>query len=184
MSEQIELFKFKSKTLPPRKKTLILDKKTLILWKSRVIAYQKEIKIKEEPQQLNLFDIPKNYDSSTIDPFSLELHSSSFYRMPSRGGENCIYFVIDKIAPLLLYVGETKRTPQKRWSGVHDAKKYIMNYIELHRKYGLDVCIGTAFWRNIPVDRTSRQKIEKELILKWRSPFNKESWRWWTSPFK
>jgi hypothetical protein len=32
-------------------------------------------------------------------------------------------------------------------------------------------------------DRTARLKLERELILRWQSPFNKENWQKWGQPF-
>ena len=103
--------------------------------------------------------------------------------LPDWGDSVCFYFVIDNIFPLLLYIGETKRTPKARWAGVHDCKQYIMRYVELHRRYGLKVAISTAFEWDALGDRKTRQQLEKELILKWRSPFNKECWKCWGQPF-
>lgn len=95
----------------------------------------------------------------------------------------CIYFIIDNTLPILLYVGETKLTASKRWKGVHYAKNYVLNYIEIHRKYKLDVAVVSAFWHNIPSDKKILLKWEKELITKWRSPFNKYCWQYYGQPF-
>jgi hypothetical protein len=58
-----------------------------------------------------------------------------------------------------------------------------MNYISLHRHYGLDVAVATTFWWNTPVQIKARQQLELALIVKWRSPFNQESWKLWGQPF-
>ncbi len=103
--------------------------------------------------------------------------------MREQGDRVCIYFIIDNTLPLLLYVGETKQTAKQRWNGVHDAKDYVTNYIELHRKYKLEVRVCSAFWYDTPSDRKSRLKLESELINRWQSPFNKENWQRWGQPF-
>lgn len=43
--------------------------------------------------------------------------------------------------------------------------------------------VNAAFWWDAPVDRRTRQELELNLILKWRSPFNKENWERWGQPF-
>ena len=100
-------------------------------------------------------------------------------------GENqgCLYFILDRRWPILLYVGETKLTADQRWQGTHDCKDYILNYIELHRRHELEVEVVSVFWPHLPPDKKILQTWEKQLILKWRSPFNKECWRWWGQPF-
>lgn len=80
------------------------------------------------------------------------------------GDTVCIYFIIDNTLPLLLYVGETKQTPKARWNSTHDCKDYIKGYVELHRKYQLEVRICFAFWFDTPGDRASRLKLEREII--------------------
>ena len=72
---------------------------------------------------------------------------------------------------------------KKRWNGVHDCKDSIFNYIELHRKYKMTVEVVSAFYFNVSTERKLRQNLESELIEKWRSPFNRESWKWWGQPF-
>jgi hypothetical protein len=81
-----------------------------------------------------------------------------------------------------MYVGETHRTPKQRWMS-HDCRSYIGNYIELHRRYSLDVAVGIVFWYGAPANRKQRLELESEFIYKWRSPFNKECWQWWGQPF-
>ncbi|MEG4279132.1 hypothetical protein QUA62_16885 [Microcoleus sp. MON1_C1] len=79
-------------------------------------------------------------------------------------------------------MGETHRTPKQRWMS-HDCHSYVANYIELHRRYSLDVAVAIAFWYGAPVNRKQRLQLESELIYKWKSPFNKECWQWWGQPF-
>jgi hypothetical protein len=57
-----------------------------------------------------------------------------------------------------------------------------LQYIEMHRRYDLDVNVVSAFWQLVP-SKKILQQWERELILKWRSPFNKECWQWWGQPF-
>ena len=103
--------------------------------------------------------------------------------MREQGDRVCIYFIIDNSLPLLLYVGETKQTAKQRWNGVHDAKDYVTNYIELHRKHQLEVRVCSAFWYDTPSDRKSRLKLESQLIKRFSTPFNKENWQRWGQPF-
>ncbi|MDJ0713939.1 MAG: GIY-YIG nuclease family protein [Prochloraceae cyanobacterium] len=190
MSEQLNLFETKDRVLPPRQQQLVMDKDALVRWKSRIFKYQQQVRNTQQPQQNELFNLPQAYGSpDDIDPFSLKLHSALFYRMPEPQGlvdnidTGCIYFVIDNAVPLLLYVGETKLTAAKRWKGVHYVKDYILKYIELHRRYDLEEAIVSAFWHRVPPNKKILRQWEKELILKWRSPFNKECWQWYGQPF-
>lgn len=188
MSEQLNLFESLDPIRPSTKE--FLDKKALVEWKERIVKYQQQIRNNPTPQQNQLFSLANSYGSSDdIDPFSLKLHTSLFYRMPETQGvvngidTGCIYFIIDRHLPILLYIGETKLTATKRWKNVHYAKNYVLNYIEIHRKYKLDVSVVSAFWHKIPSDKKMLLKWEKELIFKWRSPFNKESWQFYGQPF-
>ena len=47
----------------------------------------------------------------------------------------------------------------------------------------MKVDVASAFYFNVPTDRKLREHLELELIEKWRSPFNRESWKWWGQPF-
>jgi hypothetical protein len=178
--EQLELFpqpKFSSGKAPQ----LTMSSEALHSWKKRIFEHQQS-EAADQPRQGCLFDLaPNPCESSNIDPFALELHNLSFCERPDLGDRTCLYFVIDTF-PLLLYVGETHRTPKQRWMS-HDCHSYIGNYIELHRRYSLDVAVGIAFWYGAPANRKQRLQLESELIDKWRSPFNKECWQWWGQPF-
>jgi hypothetical protein len=106
-----------------------------------------------------------------------------FWRMPADSpGYPCFYFVIDNILPIVLYVGESYKSNQ-RWKGVHDCKRYVEKYHDLHCKHGLERAVSIGFWFDTPADRTARLNLELSLILRWRSPFNKECWKWWGQPF-
>jgi hypothetical protein len=166
------------------KPDFVMSKDFLESWKNNIYSYQ-------QSQQNNLSKqtnfIPDNSilsDVDLFDPFALKTHSDQFYDLPNYNlSESCLYFILDTYANLLLYVGETKLSPHQRWVN-HDCKNYIQNYIELHRKYKVNLMIRSAFWWGIPTDKKLRQTIEKKLIIKWRSPFNKESWQYWGQPFK
>jgi hypothetical protein len=161
-----------------------MDKPALVRWKSQIYNYQQRVRESQPLQQTTLFDLTGAHcDPDSIDPFSLRLHPVEFYRLRNHDSEACLYFIIDNHLPLLLYVGETKRTPSQRWKGVHDAKDYISSYISLHRKYKLDVAVVAAFWWDVPDETRPRQQLELALIQKWRSPFNRENWQWYGKPF-
>ena len=184
MTEQLSLFETKPSFRVQQADKPLMSQEYLIKWKSKIFNYQQKSLTRQSPQQTSLFDTaPTHCDVDNINPFELKLHSSQFYRMREHGDRNCIYFIIDNALPLLLYVGETKQTAKQRWSGVHDAKDYVTNYIELHRKYKLEVRVCSAFWYDTPSDRRSRLKLESKLINRWQSPFNKENWQRWGQPF-
>lgn len=156
----------------------------LLKWKAQILEYQRRVRETKPPQQTTLFDLaPTHCDPDSIDPLSLRLVPMSFYRMPADSpGDACLYFIIDSAVGLILYVGETKSSNQ-RWKGIHDCKDYIASYQDLHHRYGIQTAVNAAFWWDAPVDRRARQQLELKLILKWRSPFNKENWERWGQPF-
>jgi len=189
--EQFSLFDDNNRILFPRRDELVMNMNALIRWKQRIFDYQHSVRNSKPPQQQTLFDLPKTtwHNPDEIEPFSLKLHPADFYRKPEspepfdNPDQGCIYFIIDRTGPILLYVGETKLTATKRWTGTHYCKQYILNYIEMHRRYKLDVAVVSAFWQHIPPDKKVLLAWERELILKWRSPFNKENWDKWGQPF-
>ena len=196
--KQLELFKYPPPPPPPgqvelfpskqfksnRRDELLMSVEELQGWKDQITTYQQKVRETPPAKQAALFDLPPNYcDPDTIDPLQLQLKSMAFYRMPTDyAGQACLYFVVDSAAQLILYVGETLRS-NKRWKGVHDCKDYIEAYQSLHYKYGLKTAVNIAFWWDTPQRREARQELEQVLILKWRSPFNKEMWRIWGQPF-
>ena len=183
MSEQLELFNLRPAYRVEQPKKL-MSKDALLKWKARIFKHQQYTLNTEAPEQISLFEPPRSHcDSDAINPFELRLHNSQFYRMREHQERICIYFIIDNALPLLLYVGETMQTAKQRWNGTHDCKNYIMNYIELHRKYDLEVRMCSAFCYDTPNERTARLKLERELILRWQSPFNKENWSKYGKPF-
>lgn len=167
-----------------------MNKERLMQWKAQIAAYQQQVRNSQPPKQPTLFALPPTHcDPDSIDPFSLKLITMQFWRMPvDSPGYPCIYFVIDfvfvidKIVPLLLYVGESSQSNQ-RWKGVHDCKRYVEKYHDLHYKHGLERAVSIAFWFDTPSERRARQDLELSLILRWKSPFNKENWERWGQPF-
>ncbi|MEO1506943.1 MAG: GIY-YIG nuclease family protein [Cyanobacteria bacterium J06633_23] len=154
-------------------------------------ALLRQVAIAPPLQQGSLFAVaeapgqygPPSLDTETLDPFTLPQQSTEFWRWQfSDVGVAALYFVIDYQSELLLYVGETVKSNQ-RWKGEHDCKRYLMNYRHAHYHHGLESQLGIAFWRHAPAERRPRQKIESALIRKWRSPFNKENWTFWGTPF-
>jgi hypothetical protein len=167
-----------------RKPVLLMDVNTLTKWKSQITVHQQQVRTSESVQQITLFNVPSAHvDPDIIDPFNLQPCPLSFYRLPADSpGQACLYFVVDMAANLLLYVGETCKS-NKRWKGVHDCKRYIEMYLDLHYRYNLKTAVNIAFWWDAPVPARPRQKLELALIQKWKSPFNKENWRFWGQPF-
>ncbi|MFK8181816.1 MAG: GIY-YIG nuclease family protein [Phormidesmis sp.] len=167
---------------------LSLGPTELDAWKQRIIRFQTQLREAPTPQQGTLFATsePANNPATTLDPFSLRRQNTEFWRWQFDDvGVAAMYFVIDYAlpdTPLLLYVGETVKSNQ-RWKGVHDCKRYLTNYRQSHYENGLDSELAIAFWPNAPADRKERQQLEGQLIYKWRSPFNKENWRYWNTPF-
>ena len=154
-------------------------------WKQRIIRFQTQLRAAPAMQQGNLFAAASS-DADDLDPFSLRRQNTEFWRWQFDDvGTAAMYFVIDYALPnlpLLLYVGETVKSNQ-RWKGVHDCKRYLTNYRQSHFENGLESELAIAFWPHAPEDRKARQKLESQLIYKWRSPFNKENWRYWNTPF-
>ncbi|MBD2505368.1 GIY-YIG nuclease family protein [Anabaena azotica FACHB-119] len=187
--EPQQLNLFANNTITPsygsKADTLLMSADVLQEWKSRILTHQQRVRANQSPQQATLFDLtPTHCDPEAIDPLTLQLVPMSFYCTPADSpGEACLYFIIDSAAGLVLYVGETMRS-NKRWKGIHDCKDYIASYQDLHYKYGLPKAVNAAFWWDAPVERRARQQLELSLIVKWRSPFNKENWDLWGQPFK
>lgn len=165
--------------------SLELGSHSLQKWKTEVADYQQQVRLTEVEQQGALFDWAEaSIDPAVIDPFYLQLHNFLFFEWPAsqHPSRPCIYFVIDTTIPLILYIGETCKANQ-RWKGVHDCKRYVSNYQSLHYQHGISTAINTAFYWDTPAQTRPRQKLELGLILRWRSPFNKENWDFWGTPF-
>ncbi|KPQ35469.1 MAG: hypothetical protein HLUCCA11_10930 [Phormidesmis priestleyi Ana] len=172
---------------------LSLGPTELQTWKHRILNFQSQIQAAPPAQQGSLFEPVAPVEASpadTLDPFSLRRQNTEFWRWQFDDvGIAAMYFVIDYAAtapdsgqPLLLYIGETVKSNQ-RWKGVHDCKRYLTNYRQSHYENGLDSELGIAFWPAAPEARKPRQQLELALIYRWRSPFNKENWRFWNTPF-
>jgi hypothetical protein len=186
---------------------LTMTAATLQAWKQRVFNYQQQVRIPAQPNLLDLLTNatpnpagmgpspsspaplepnpldPNQLDLDQLDPFSLLHQNIEFWRwQPQTEGEAALYFVIDHTLPLLLYVGETVQS-HKRWQGEHGCKEYLAQYRDLHYQHEITTHLGIAFWRQAPKRTRLRQKLESALIYKWRSPFNKENWRYWGTPF-
>ncbi len=161
---------------------------SLQAWKQAIANHQSLANRAIPDVQTSLFELPDSHcDPHAIAPFTLPIHPAEFYRLPNDDrGDACIYFVIDLIAssrsPVLLYIGESCRSYQ-RWKGVHDCKRYLLNYRELHITHNLPTQIVMTFWWDAPLATKPRQQLERILIEKWRSPFNKENWNFWGTPF-
>ena len=157
-------------------------------WKDAIAKYQSSPTTMIPASQTALFDLPDPHcDPHAITPFKLPFQPAEFYRLPNAdGGDACLYFVIDLVAtvqsPVLLYIGETSRS-HKRWKGIHDCKRYLLNYRELHNTHSLPTQVVMTFWWDAPTSTRPRQQLERLLIEKWRSPFNKENWSFWATPF-
>lgn len=173
---------------------LTLTASELQAWKQRIMGFQTRLQAPQlAPQQVSLFDVPVEADlASTVKPFALRRQNTEFWRWQFDDvGVAAMYFVIDYVAAdtvtddgaaLLLYIGETVKSNQ-RWKGEHDCKRYLLNYRQAHYDNGLKSELGVAFWPHAPIERQRRQKLESDLIYRWRSPFNKENWRFWNTPF-
>ncbi|WP_332867509.1 GIY-YIG nuclease family protein [Pannus brasiliensis] len=169
-----------------------MSKDFLIAWKSRIADYQKGVREgKGAIEQASLFALPKTtwHTADEIEPFALKRYPSDFYDLPPRCFESldeggCIYFQIDHAAGIILYIGETKLNARQRWVGRHYCKDYVLHYIELHRRYDLDVAISASFWYHVPPEKKILREWESELIHKWRSPFNREMWEFYGQPFQ
>ncbi len=138
--KQLDLFDYTSNSIN-KQPTIKMSKDSLENWKNRIFKHQQEVITQESSiEQLTLFDLDScsnRFSADKINPFVLKLHNCEFYEHNPQQleDENCLHFIIDNTIPLLLYIGESKNSPRKRWKGTHDCKNYIFNYIELHRKY-------------------------------------------------
>jgi hypothetical protein len=174
-----------ARPVSPSETSLEMDDSSLKSWKDKIADYQNQSRMSQATFQGSLFSsVTVNVDADLIDPFGLEIQNFFFFNWPVDRNPNdpCIYFVIDTAMPLLLYVGETCKVNQ-RWAGYHDCKRYVLNYQNLHFKHQSRTMINIAFWWDTPSEMRSRQALEARLIHKWRSPFNKENWSFWGTPF-
>jgi hypothetical protein len=156
-------------------------------WKQRIWQYQQQVRAQIPMQQGNLLE-PDSFESASldpdlIDPLTLPRQNTEFWRWKADDmGVSALYFVIDYELPILLYVGETVKSNQ-RWKGEHGCKRYLLNYRQVHYQHNLASTLGIGFWAEAPTQTRPRQRLERALIQKWRSPFNKENWQFWATPF-
>jgi len=174
---------------PHHHATIDQDAIGLDQWKQRVLAYQQMNHHQTTPStQGSLFDLPDVSPSGmseklVVDPFQLPRQNTQFWRWNAQdAGVSALYFVIDYDCSLVLYVGETIKS-ESRWKGVHDCKRYLLHYQQAHYNLDLTTQLGIAFWKDAPTNTRSRQRLESEMIYQWRSPFNKENWTFWGTPF-
>lgn len=153
-------------------------------WKQRIYEYQSRIRETPPQVEVDLFGLPlEQRVADRLDPFTMRQQNIEFWRWKNHDqGTAALYFVIDYELPLLLYVGETVKSGQ-RWKGEHGCKWYLDHYCSAHSLHRIKTAIGIAFWSQAPVATRPRQQIESDLIYKWRSPFNKENWVFWGTPF-
>ncbi len=186
MFSSVEDIKLQQLALP--KSDITVSRAELAEWKQRIFVYQSRVRSERSPQQPTLFDLVLSTVAATIaadsiDPFSLPPQNTEFWRWKAYDpGCAALYFVIDHELPILLYVGETVKSNQ-RWKGEHDCKRYLQQYVSAHRPHQLPVAVNIGFWPKAPQDTRPRQQLESALIDKWRSPFNKENWSFWGTPF-
>ncbi|MEP0910889.1 GIY-YIG nuclease family protein [Leptolyngbya sp. GB1-A1] len=153
-------------------------------WKQRIYEYQTQVRATPPQAEVNLFGEPIELPvADRLDPFTMRQQNIEFWRWKnSDQGTAALYFVIDYELPILLYVGETVKSGQ-RWKGEHGCKWYLDHYCSANSLHKIKTAIGIAFWSQAPAATRPRQQIESDLIYKWRSPFNKENWTFWGTPF-
>uniref|UniRef100_A0A832H6W7 GIY-YIG nuclease family protein n=1 Tax=Oscillatoriales cyanobacterium SpSt-402 TaxID=2282168 RepID=A0A832H6W7_9CYAN len=164
---------------------LAISQNALQIWKQRVVQFQQQVTLNPPGEQGSLFGWTPSAEAiaEEVNPFTLPQQNVDFWRWQVEdAGVAAFYFVIDYEMPLLLYVGETVKSNQ-RWKGEHDCKRYIENYISTHRQCGEESTVGIAFLHWAPTETRPRQQLESALIYKWRSPFNKQNWTFWGTPF-
>lgn len=151
-------------------------------WKQKIVHHQQQ-QTQITCQQTDLFALPT--EPIQINPFALPRTSDQFFRLPGelKQDDPCLYFVLDQVAPLILYIGETVN-PRQRWQGHHDCKTYLSYYLDDHRRYQLDTQIHWAFYWQVPRATRPRQRWEQDLIQHWLPPFNKETWTKWGAPWR
>jgi hypothetical protein len=166
-------------THQPQSHGIDQDPITLTQWKQRILVYQKNLP-PQPVEQGSLFAVEVN---DRPDPFQLPRQNTQFWRWKSSdAGVSAVYFVIDYASDIVLYVGETIKS-DSRWKGEHDCKRYLLHYQQAHYNLDLPTQLGIAFWKDVPSEKKALQRLESELIYLWRSPFNKENWRFWGTPF-
>ena len=180
---QLELFpsaKYKSK----RSRNNALSESELQHWKSQILNYQNKTRTSLPIEQTTLFYLPSShYDFDKIDPLMLELKSIALYqKLINYPKKSCLYFVVDSVANIILYLGVILRSGKSRQKE-HGFKEYIESYQSSHQEYGLQTAIKIGYMSDIPQRKEAIQELKLYLIYKWRSPFNQENWTKWGQPF-
>jgi hypothetical protein len=183
--DQLSLFDHSPEPTQKQQK-LEMTRDQFIQWKRQIARHQQATR-ENHPQQSTLFDTGINqFDPQGIDPFGLKQYATRFYDLAEmrlgQEGDPCIYFLLDNASHLILYIGETVHSNQ-RWRGGHHVEEYLAKYVQLNRKHGLEVLPVLAFEWGTPAETRLRQKMEFELIKKWKAPFNKENRAVWGHPF-
>ena len=168
---------------------IYIDKEILEEWQNKIINYQSQF-FSNYDQSLNQFslfeshseELKKNFNLLDLTPLPL-----NFWKWPKAKHKGpALYFVMDKQIEtekhILLYIGETI-SADKRWKGDHDCKIYLSNYSESLNKAGLVSNLSIRFWLDVPIETKARRKLEQKLIQTWLPPFNKETRRYWSTPF-
>ncbi|MGD1901141.1 MAG: GIY-YIG nuclease family protein [Geitlerinemataceae cyanobacterium] len=201
---QLRLFEAKAQPYKTLRSPLSLEmtRAQFLAWQTDIAGFQRSLRGEAKPVQGSLFEPgasysvgkpsevpqdkpanPKAIDPEAIDPWNLAFQSMSFWRTPATTrGYPCLYFVVDRFVPLLLYVGESNNS-ERRWRGEHDCKRYLDRYYALNYNLGLEHGVAIAFWLHAPKGRKARQDLEQGLIQKWKPPFNRECWSRWGQPF-
>ncbi|MGD1936440.1 MAG: GIY-YIG nuclease family protein [Cyanophyceae cyanobacterium] len=161
-----------------------LNAEALEDWIAKVHQFQHRARHAPLPRQPDLFGGVEIHpgDPYQVDPFALDSYPFNFYESAQGPQQPAIYFVRDTQAHIILYIGEAKNA-RDRWKGVHDCKRYVTNYRTQHFECQSSCRIDIGFWLDAFPDAHRRQDQEQTLIQRWRSPFNKENWHHWATPF-
>ncbi|WP_269623348.1 GIY-YIG nuclease family protein [Prochlorococcus marinus] len=170
-------------------KELSFNKEGLLSWQKRIYSHQKNL-FDAKGKVISQESLFKEYETGSINNLNLlnlTPLSLTFWKWPKSPHQGpAIYLVMDKPINLdshiLLYIGETIAA-DKRWKGDHDCKGYLQSYSESFQKVNLGTNLSIRFWTDVPTDTKARRKIEKELIHRWLTPFNKETRGVWNTPF-
>ena len=82
-----------------------------------------------------------------------------------------------------LRLAKETNLPNKRWTGEHDCKNYLMNYKEALAHNKLSSHQDIRFFLDVPKEVKLRRKLEQQLIYLWLPPFNKETRDRWATTF-
>ena len=188
-SRQFELFDSTTNTSIDLKQSNNLKVKsaTLMIWRKRIYDHQSQI-LKDNQNKISqqtILPIKNSFDDKTIDPFSLQPFSLSFWRANQfvHNGP-AIYFVVDTMltSKIILYIGETNAA-NKRWKGEHDCKNYLRNYKGNLAFNNLSSHQDIRFFLDVPKETKLRRRLEQKLICLWLPPFNKETRDRWSTTF-